>query len=463
LFRAWGNWGFLRSIGIRKHNPAPGGGGAMKKSPKLIREIQAIINDSAMHFWIKCKKLVLIKTYNRPGSYEGAALIREFFKTCAGKHQARFDSAYVRPYLNEWADDRRCFDHVKGAPLNDNLAAKIGRSPRGMKIVRNAGSHQRFAEYLHRKYPEAFKKFEEIKKVRRSWGASTERTNDFAWEHIFGDMGQYPASRNRRKITKVTQDNRRKLDLAMEKAQVDYNKLKKASGLPPRYLYNEVPLIELQDEHKNHTYATFEGRYITTDTVLHYDDSKVHHGLGKLTHTNREIAIRNGKGIVFLKPLKVYAGHFVLNAIEEYFGLKLKRINVCAELKPVQLNPKMEVIETVGPDTPGFRTFQRLLAGTHYDYCVLRDGVTYHAASIDQCVVGWEKKKAAKKTDSKIINMKLCRRLGFCKEGVRGFCNANDLEKDSEYTLGYLKRIVKKNLSHNRCYYGYELKQIGIL
>lgn len=80
------------------------------KEPKLIRDIQAIVNDSEIHFWTKCKKLALIKTHNRPGSYAGEGLIREFFKTCAGKHQARFDSAYVRPYLNDWGDDHRASD-----------------------------------------------------------------------------------------------------------------------------------------------------------------------------------------------------------------------------------------------------------------------------------------------------------------------------------------------------------------
>jgi len=435
------------------------------KEPKLIREIQAIINDSAMHFWIKCKKLALIETCNRPGSYKGEGLIREFFKTCAGKHQARFDSAYVRPYLDDWADDRRCYDYVREARLNDNREAKIGRTPRGVEITRNAGSHERFAKYLKHKYPEAFEEFEEIKKVRHAYCSATERTSDYAWQHIFGDMGRYPARHGIwGKITRDAQGTRRKLDIAMERAQADYNELKKSSKLPPRYLYNEVSLAQLQGEHRNHTYAIVGGRYyMSTDTILHYDNSKVHHGLGKLTHAGRVIRIRNRKGVVFSKVLKTYSGNFVLNAIEEYFGLKLKRIDVHAELKPVQLNPKMKVVETVEPDTPDFRTFQRLFAGTHYDYCVLRDGIAYHAASIEQCVTGWEKKKAAKKVDSKIINMKLCKRLGFCVEGVKDFCSANNLDSNGECTISDLKKIVRKNLRHNRYYYGHELKQIGVL
>lgn len=341
------------------------------KEPKLIRDIQAIVNDSEIHFWTKCKKLALIKTHNRPGSYAGEGLIREFFKTCAGKHQARFDSAYVRPYLNDWGDDHRGYDYVREARLNDNMAAKIGRTPRGVEIKRNAGSHERFAKYLKHKYPEAFEEFEEIKKVRHAYHVATERTSDYAWQHIFGNMGRYSVRHSIwHKITKDAQGKRRKLDIAIEKAQADYNKLKKASNLPPRYLYNEVSLAELQGEHRNHTYAIIGRHYISPDTTLHYDNSKVHHGLGKLAWTNREIGIRNGKGVVFFKPLKTYSGNFVLNAIEEYLGLKLKRIDVHAELKPVQLNPKMKVVETVEPDTPGFRTFQRLFAGTRRGrYC----------------------------------------------------------------------------------------------
>ena len=435
------------------------------KEPKLIREIQAIVNNPAMHFWIKCKKLALIETCNRPASYKGEDLIREFFKTCAGKYQTRFDSAYVRPYCNAWEDDRRCYDYVRRMQLNDNLAAKIGRSPRGVDITNNHGSYARFSKHLKHKYPEAFEKFEEIKKVEHACYTATERTSDYAWQHIFGDMGRFPANFNSNcKITKSVKAERRNLKTAMEKAQGDYNKLKGLSMLPPRYLYNNVSLSELQNERKNHTYVVFKDRYyITTETVLHYDSSKVSHGLGRLKHTDRKIVIRNGKEVVFSKVLKTYSGNFVLNVIEEHLGLKLKKIDVCTELKPVQLNPKMEVVETAESGAPGFRTFQRLFAGTLYDYCVLRNGITYHGPSIERCVTGWKKKKALSKTGAKIINMKTCMNLGFCSAGVRSFCDSNGIDRHKDYTVEELKKIVRENISHNRCYYGHELKQIGVL
>ena len=163
----------------------------IKKDPKLIREINAIINDPSLHFWIKCKQLAKIKIHNRPGSYEGAELIRNFFKTCAGKYKDRFENAYVRPYYDNWSD-RSAYDYVNNAYLNEDPSAKIGRNPRGVKFILPPGhvrrayeSSVRFSRYLKYKYPEAFETFEEIKKVQHHYGTAMEETEDCAWQHIF--------------------------------------------------------------------------------------------------------------------------------------------------------------------------------------------------------------------------------------------------------------------------------------
>ena len=441
-----------------------------QKGYKLIREIKAIIDNPDLHFWIKCKQLVLIETYNRPGSYEGGKLIREFFLVCAGKYKDRFESAYVRPYLNNWEDDHDGYDYVRKIEINDNKEVKIGRNPRGIKIIKSIVSDKRFINYLECKYPEAFEKFEEIKKVNHAYYSETKRTEDCAWQHLFPDVVRHTAFFNDRGknewiTTKEKQKERRKIDLAMEKAQTDYNGLKKASTLPPRYLYNEVSLAELQNKHKNHTYAIFgKYYYITIDTTLHYDDSNVHHGLGKLTHTDRVLRIRDKDGQRLYKVLKTYSGNFVLNAIEKHFRRKIKKVKVADELKPVQLNPKMEVIEARTPHMPrDFRLFKRLFAGVAYDYCVLKDGITYHGPSPERCLSGWKKKKTLSKAGAKIINMKACMALGFCSTGVRSFCSSNSIDSHESYTVEELKKIVKKNLSYNRMYFGHELKQIGFL
>ena len=441
-----------------------------KKDYKLIREIKEIINNPDLHFWIKCKEVVRIKTYGRPGAWKGEKMIRDFFKTCAGKYKDRFESAYVRPYYERW-ESRDAYDYVNNAYLNEDLSAKIGRSPRGIKIIKPIVSDKRFINYLKCKYSEAFEKFEEIKKVDHAFYSGMERTEDCAWQHLFPDVVCCTAFFNDRGknewiTTEEKQIKRRKLDLAMGRAQTDYNDLKKASTLPPRYLYNEVSLAELQNKHKNHTYAIFgKYYYITIDTTLHYDDSNVHHGLGKLTHTDRVLRIRDKDGQRLYKVLKTYSGNFVLNAIEKHFRRKIKKVKVADELKPVQLNPKMDVLEMTKLGL--FRTFQRLFCNTHYDYCVLRDGITYHSKTIEGCFIGWEKKKeaatVAKKTNSKIINMKVCTRLGFCPSGVKDFCVQNNLDSHGEYTVGELKAIVSKNLSTNLWNYKHELKQIGVL
>jgi hypothetical protein len=440
------------------------------KTSKLIRDIKEIADNPDLHFWIKCKKLTKIKTYNRPGSYEGSELIRGFFETCAGRFQNRFESAYVRPYLYGWRDSN-AYDYVNKKRLNNNLACKIGRRPRGITdIAKEHNSQERFADYIRAKYPDAFEEFKEIKKVDHYSSSETRETSDCAWHHIFGDRVSnrlhfltgysYGCPRAIWQTPKETQIDRRKFDLAMEKAQKDYDELRNASGLPPRYLYNEVSLAELQNDHKNHTYAIFKGHYITTETVLHYDNSRVSFGIGSLAHTDRSIAIRCKSGPDITWKLSAYRGNFILNAIEERFGM-VEKVKVGDSLKPVQLNPKMEVLEIAKSN--GFRVFKRLFSGVHYDYCVLKKDTTYHGTTIDQCIKGWEKKKGLAKTGAKVINMQSARALGFCRTGIRQFCNTNKIDSNDDYTIEELRDIVKKNLSYNKSYYGRELKQVGIL
>ncbi len=445
----------------------------MKKEPKLIREINEITNNEDLHFWIKCKLLSEIETYNRPGNYKGEAVIGKFFAECAGRFHDRFESAYVRPYLNSWRD-RSAYDYVNHCDLNACLASKIGRKPRGINMLEPVDSDDRFIRYLRCKFPEAFEVFREIKKTTYSYRPpAMENTEDHAWKHIFGDMmGPHCYHRPRwGKTTKAVQQGRRELDLEMEKAQAAYKQLKRSSKLPPRYLYNEVSLAELQADHKNHTYAKFIGHYITTDTVLTYDNSDVSFGLGQLKHTSRKLTIRDSGGVVFSKNLKSYGGHFVLNAIEEFFG-KTKRIKVPLGLKPVQLNPKMEVKLYLGRGgsrvTPATtRIFQRLFAGVHYDYCLLKQGITFHGASLEKCRTGWNLKnknvKREKRLGDKAINMESCLNLGFCLDGVRGFCEANQLDSEGSYTINELREVTKKRITFNKDRYGQELRSLGIL
>ena len=438
---------------------------AKKNKSKLIREINEIIDDPDLHFWIKCKKLTEIETRNRPGCDKGERKMYHFFETCAGTHKDYFESAYIRPILHgRWYV--RGYDYVNEMKLNQNEASTIGQLPRGIKVCEKRGSAERFDNYLKRKYPEAFEEFEEIKKVEwRTGQFETKKTEDYAWQHIFHKMCQsYYLKTGHTKAwyitTKKTQKKRRELDLRMEKAQADYVKLKKASGLPPRYLYNKVSLAKLQSERLNNTYAIYKGQYITTETQMAFDDSEVSFGNGTIKTIGRKILIRHKKKIVFERKLKTYSGNFVLNAIESHFG-RVKNVKVVPELKPVQLNPKITVYEL--PECDGIRIFERLFSNVHYDYCALKDGITYHAESILQCMNGWNKKKELSKAGAKIINWRICRALGFCSEGLRSFCSCNNISTKEDYTVSELARLIQPRLSYNKAYYDRELQQLGII
>ena len=196
------------------------------------------------------------------------------------------------------------------------------------------------------------------------------------------------------------------MDLRFEQAQKDYDDLKRRFKLPPRYLYNEVSLAQLQLERKNQTHAIFKGKCVHTETVLHYDDSNVSHGLGDLVKTERRIIIRDGRGVIYRKELKSYAGNFVINALADCFG-KFSKPRIESDQKNMQLNPLFDVEHTECMD--GFAIFERTLDGAHWDWCVLKDDITFHGPSEKACIEGWQKKHDAKIAGSvKAINLQTC-------------------------------------------------------
>lgn len=94
------------------------------------------------------------------------------------------------------------------------------------------------------------------------------------------------------------------------------------------------------------------------------------------------------------------------------------------------------------------KIYARTLLDLHVDYCAALNGITFHANTIRAAVRGVHVKiKAAAKKRNSLINLKLCKELGFCDAGIKQFCNVFSIDINSDYTPSEIETIVKANLA----------------
>lgn len=453
------------------------------KRTKLLREIDEIMN-SGMVFWAKAKALTLLNIGSRPGCDDARSEINNFLETGC-EYPDRFRTAYVRPYLS----DRYGLDDVSGGP------AAIGREPRGIVISKSSRSNYwernkwGKVDKFFRQYPIAFDEEEEI--------INGERESVYAWSAVIGmksrgtyrdlEMEFWKIERKKylRRIPSGIQKRIHNLDLRMTQAAKDYKKLKKQSGLPPKYLYNEVGLGELHGERSMHSYSIFNGHYVTVETKIEFEPTNRYNSISHRV-TGRKVIIRKGTDEYYEKRLQSYSGHFLIKTLCNFFKIKKQKFNVSTELKPVQLNTMFHVSSVPWDDikdslekrgiTPevvekikqmSLSWWERRFYGHHYDYCVLKDGITFHATDFVSCIRGWDKKSkivaASKIASDKVLQFEDVVKLGFCKTGIESFCSENGLDIDASYTVGEIMEVVEKKKELNLRYYANELRIIGII
>lgn len=121
--------------------------------------------------------------------------------------------------------------------------------------------------------------------------------------------------------------------------------------------------------------------------------------------------------------------------------------------------------QTVG----GVDIYERLLFGVLVDYCAIKDGVTYHAATEKNALIGLERKLSQPvikpKNPDQIINRSICLRLGFCLTGINAFCAALGIDPTQDYTRQELKKLLANadNRDQLKCTFGYELKKLSVI
>lgn len=166
-------------------------------------------------------------------------------------------------------------------------------------------------------------------------------------------------------------------------------------------------------------------------------------------------------------PLDTFAGQFMERALADFFNVG--KVKVSKELKPIQLNPifSVQFIRSIG----GVSVYSRSIGSILWDYCVVANGVNFHAATIEKAINGLREKaeKASKaeaqriEEEGRFLNYNIARKdYGFCDTGIRNFCNLNGLEIDSQYTIREIRKAVVSHRSENCARFSSELKTIGI-
>ena len=257
-----------------------------------------------------------------------------------------------------------------------------------------------------------------------------------------------------------------KLELKYKRQVAEYEKFKKETGLPLRFLGGEFKgsLSEFQDKKSNLEYLKFEDSYIVIERIERWDKSypKYSHGVGRLESTDRAILLsRNGK--VTRYPLTNFFGDYLLKYLKELF--EIRTFQYSKDIASIQLDECFELSQPLHNSKHKGSIYLRFLNGLKWDYCYLKDGITFHAATIDLAIQGHTKKiakmeRAKIPQDQRWTSLKAQKIFGFCAAGIRSFCNLNGLDPKKEYTSEELKEVIKRKLRDNLERYGREIKMI---
>jgi hypothetical protein len=149
--------------------------------------------------------------------------------------------------------------------------------------------------------------------------------------------------------------------------------------------------------------------------------------------------VKGGFKTLATVPFDAWRGNVLLQAIKEsgLFTPPESTLNLSIRLDKFYDGRLIRVMGKL-------RIYERTLLGEFVDYCVVLNGVTYHAETIRDAVKGIHTKiKAAFKKVNEPISYKLCKDLGFCDNGIRAFCDAFGLSIKDTFSPAYIESLVK--------------------
>lgn len=251
-------------------------------------------------------------------------------------------------------------------------------------------------------------------------------------------------------------------DRALEHLPLHYfNEFSKKTGLPYQCLGGEVSFTELKANRDKFTYCRLGSLY-----VGFIAEGRSYEPKYKLIVTKVEAG---------QKPTELYYNH--VSTFHKTWGGKEVSENDPDFIKP-KVDPALKDVQAVSyygvehveTNGDGFDVYRNTFMGGTAGYCVKKDGVTYHADTLDEALAGWLYKVDSEKEDVSGSGVDLDRALtanllhkkyGFCETGMGAFCEDYGLDYFGRYTVGQLRQIVHRRSSTFR--YTSELKRIKII
>ena len=272
-------------------------------------------------------------------------------------------------------------------------------------------------KYFREKYTLLYKRFSQVEEVERYKDYLEKQIKAYIGLHrtdcidtikVFcGDFSQLPESTNEEiflkkygSLKQIGFDQKLKsLEKELDKEIQVFGKWQQETKIPHRYYLGEIKIDSLrkfEKEKSNLNYITLLGKTIAIENIEHYEGitGECHHGLGKLKSVDRAVYVNGKRHLV-----KRFDKGFLLDVLIPI--LKPKKIKVETELKSVQLEDYFVVkLVTIKDDKT---IYSRNIFGLVWDYCIVdKDGVTFHADSIDELLPSLQKKIDAINESKKI-------------------------------------------------------------
>ncbi|MGO3848698.1 MAG: hypothetical protein ACTJIB_10505 [Pseudoalteromonas prydzensis] len=162
----------------------------------------------------------------------------------------------------------------------------------------------------------------------------------------------------------------------------------------------------------------------------------------KITFTRK-----HGRGqIVKTLDLNSWAGNFIEKAIVE-LGLEPKKPKFPLSIR-LHKAFDAKLIKTIR----GHKIYERTLLGQAVDYVIVAPlGTTYHSSNYKDLFKGLFKKIRAAKAridfGEGLVDWTACRKLGFCKEGIKEFCSTFGFDLKGSYSPSEIESAVRKNIN----------------
>jgi hypothetical protein len=343
--------------------------------------------------------------------------------------------------------------------------------------------------YFKDKYALLYKRFLQVEEVERYKEYSEKGINTYiglyrtncivAIKTFCNDFDSLPESTNEEiflkkygSLKQIGFDQKLKsLEKELNKNIQAFEIWQKQTKLPDRYYLGENQIASLREFEKaksNLNYIMLLNKTIAIENIEHYEGitGECHHGLGRLKSVDRAVYV-NGKRI----SIKRFDKGFLLDALIPI--LKPKKISVETQLKSVQLENHFEVeLVTIKDDKT---IYSRNIFGLVWDYCVVdKDGVTFHADSINELLPGLQKKIDAINESKKIKEIVTSGKdelisLGkLDKEDYKGFVDRFKIRehvKNKKILRSILTEAINNNLLTDRHSYlsSYWLSAVPLL